>query len=96
MKQLILSMFLCAVTWTLNAQNFTPSSYLGYEIGTRFTRQDKVVAYFNALQAAYPSMMKVEKYGETYEHRDLILAFFGTAENLKKLEEIRQNHQNHR
>jgi hypothetical protein len=79
----------------MDAQNFTPTSFLGYEIGTRFTRQDKVVDYFHALQAAYPSMMKVEKYGETYEHRDLLLAFFGTPENLKKLEEIRQNHQNH-
>jgi hypothetical protein len=79
----------------MDAQNFTPTSFLGYEIGTRFTRQDKVVDYFHALQAAYPSTMKVEKYGETYEHRDLLLAFFGTPENLKKLEEIRQNHQNH-
>jgi hypothetical protein len=79
----------------MDAQNFTPASFLGYEIGTRFTRQDKVVDYFYALQAAYPSMMNVEKYGETYEHRDLLLAFFGTQENLKKLEEIRQNHQNH-
>ncbi len=95
MKKLILSVFVSLLTWTTNAQNFTPTSYLGYEIGTRFTRQDKVVSYFHALQAAYPSMMKVEKYGETYEHRDLILAFFGTPENLKKLEEIRQNHQNH-
>jgi hypothetical protein len=95
MKKLILSVFVGLLSWTVNAQNFTPTTYLGYEIGTRFTRQDKVVSYFNALQAAYPSMMKVEKYGETYEHRDLILAFFGTPENLKKLEEIRQNHQKH-
>jgi hypothetical protein len=95
MKKLILSVFVGLLSWTINAQNFTPTTYLGYEIGTRFTRQDKVVSYFNALQAAYPSMMKVEKYGETYEHRDLILAFFGTPENLKKLEEIRQNHQKH-
>jgi hypothetical protein len=95
MKKLILSVFVGLLSWTVNAQNFTPTTYLGYEIGTRFTRQDKVVSYFHALQAAYPSMMKVEKYGETYEHRDLILAFFGTPENLKKLEEIRQNHQKH-
>ena len=59
----------------MNAQNFTPTSYLGYEIGTRFTRQDKVVGYFQALQSAFPTTLKVEKYGETYEHRDLILAF---------------------
>ncbi len=95
MKKQILTFVLCLLTFVMDAQNFTPTSFLGYEIGTRFTRQDKVVDYFHALQAAYPSMMKVEKYGETYEHRDLLLAFFGTPENLKKLEEIRQNHQNH-
>ena len=95
MKKQMLTVFLCLLTFVMDAQNFTPTSFLGYEIGTRFTRQDKVVDYFYALQAAYPSMMKVEKYGETYEHRDLLLAFFGTQENLKKLEEIRQNHQNH-
>lgn len=91
----MLTVVLCLLTFVMDAQNFTPASFLGYEIGTRFTRQDKVVDYFYALQAAYPSMMNVEKYGETYEHRDLLLAFFGTQENLKKLEEIRQNHQNH-
>ena len=91
----MLTFVLCLLTFVMDAQNFTPTSFLGYEIGTRFTRQDKVVDYFHALQAAYPSTMKVEKYGETYEHRDLLLAFFGTPENLKKLEEIRQNHQNH-
>ncbi len=95
MKKRLLSILVCLLTSINYAQTFTPTSYLGYEIGTRFTRQDKVVDYFHALQAAYSSMMKVEKYGETYEHRDLILAFFGTPENLKKLEEIRQNHQNH-
>jgi len=95
MKKQMLTVVLCLLTFVMDAQNFTPASFLGYEIGTRFTRQDKVVDYFYALQAAYPSMMKVEKYGETYEHRDLLLAFFGTQENLKKLEEIRQNHQNH-
>ncbi len=94
MKKQMLTVVLCLLTFVMDAQNFTPTSFLGYEIGTRFTRQDKVVDYFHALQAAYPSMMKVEKYGETYEHRDLLLAFFGTPENLKKLEEIRQNHQN--
>jgi hypothetical protein len=95
MKKLLFTSLLSLFCWQVVAQNFTPESFLGYEIGERFTRQDKVVSYFQALQAAYPNMMKVEKYGETYEHRDLILAFIGTAENLKKLEEIRLNHINH-
>ena len=95
MKKHLLTVVLGLLTSALSAQNFNPASFLGYEIGERFTRQDKVVAYFQALQAAFPSTMKLEKYGESYEHRDLLLAFLGTAENLKKLEEIRQNHQNH-
>ena len=95
MKKQFLVLLMCLSTLIVQAQKFTPASYLGYEIGARFTRQDKVVGYFQALQSAFPTMMKVEKYGETYEHRDLILAFIGTPENLKKLEEIRQAHQTH-
>lgn len=95
MKNILLSSILLVFSMQAMAQNFTPASFLGYEIGTQFTRQDKVVSYFNALQSAFPTMMKVEKYGETYEHRDLILAFIGTPENLKKLEEIRLDHIQH-
>ena len=86
MKKHLLTVVLGLLTSALSAQNFNPASFLGYEIGERFTRQDKVVAYFQALQAAFPSTMKLEKYGESYEHRDLLLAFLGTDENLKKLE----------
>ena len=36
-------------------------------------------------------MVKVEKYGETYEGRDLMLAFIALPENLQKLDAIRMN-----
>ena len=95
MKRILSHLFMLLLSMHAIAQNFTPASYLGYEIGERFTRQDKVVSYFHALQTAFPTTIKVEKYGESYEHRDLILAFIGTPENLKKLEEIRLDHIKH-
>lgn len=73
---------------------FSPKEFLGYEIGQKFTRHHEVVNYFQALEKAFPSNLKVEKYGETYENRDLILAYIGTSENLQKLEQIRANHVN--
>lgn len=72
--------------------NFSPKQFLGYEIGEKFTRHAEVVSYFNALQTAFPKMVKVEKYGETYEHRDLLQVFIGTPENIANLEQIRNNH----
>jgi hypothetical protein len=73
---------------------FSPKDFLGYEIGDKFTRHHQVVEYFQALQKAFPANIKVEKYGETYENRDLILAYLGTTENLQKLEQIRSSHVN--
>jgi len=74
--------------------HFSPKEFLGYEIGQKFTRHQEVVSYFHALEKNFPANLKVEKYGETYEKRDLILAYIGTSENLQKLEQIRTNHVN--
>ncbi len=64
---------------------------MGYEIGTRFTRHDKLVEYFKYIANASPSTVKLEQYGETNEHRPLYLAFVSNAENITNLEEIRLN-----
>ncbi len=74
------------------AQNVpSPESYLGYKIGTRYTRHHKIVEYFNAVAKARPEMVKLEQYGLTNEGRELLLAFVGTPENIQKLESIRLN-----
>lgn len=73
---------------------FSPESFLGYSIGKQFTIHHRVVAYFSALQKEFPKNIKVEKYGETYEKRDLILALIGSEENIKNSESIRQAHLN--
>ncbi|HEX8356674.1 MAG TPA: M14 family zinc carboxypeptidase, partial [Segetibacter sp.] len=47
--------------------------------------------YVKAVAAARADMVKVEKYGETTEGRELMLAYIATPQNLVRLEEIRQN-----
>jgi hypothetical protein len=82
-SKISLLVFLCFLNAIAFSQTqFSPNELLGYEIGQKFTRHNEVVNYFQALEKAFPSNLKVEKYGETYENRDLILAYIGAAENL--------------
>lgn len=69
----------------------SPEQYMGYKIGTRYTRHHKVVDYFRSVAQARPEMVKIEKYGETNEGRELIVAYIASPENLQKLESIRTN-----
>ncbi len=69
----------------------SPEQYMGYKIGTRYTRHHKVVDYFRSVAQARPDMVKIEKYGETNEGRELIVAYIASPENLQKLESIRTN-----
>ena len=84
--------FTCfSLTITL-AQNIqTPSEFLGYDIGTQFSRHHQVIDYFKAVAADMPNQVKLEQYGKTNERRPLYLAYVSTAENIKNLETIREN-----
>ena len=76
----------------LVAQNVqSPEQFLGYRIGTKFTRHHKIVEYFKTVAQSKPDMVKMEKYGETNEGRELMLAFIASPENFKRLDEIRKN-----
>lgn len=75
------------------AQNLqSPSEFLGYELGTEFSRHHQVVDYYKMVAAQRPSQVKLEKYGESYERRPLYTAIISSEENIKNLETIRQNH----
>jgi hypothetical protein len=69
----------------------SPSQFLGYELGTKFTPHYKITDYFKRVANARPDMVKVEKYGETNEGRELMLAYISTPDNIKNLEFIRLN-----
>lgn len=86
-KYLFLALLL--ISGLVNAQAPSPAQYLGYEPGAKFTPHYKIVSYFRAVAAAVPSMVKVEKYGETYEGRELMVAYISAPENISRLEQIR-------
>ncbi|WP_223269271.1 M14 family zinc carboxypeptidase [Polaribacter sp. IC063] len=66
----------------------SPQEFLGYEIGSRFTRHHKVVDYFKYVSNTL-SNVKLEKYGETNEHRPLYVSYISSEENIINLENIR-------
>ncbi|MBW8244655.1 zinc carboxypeptidase [Muricauda oceani] len=81
------------VSISLSAQQLkSPSEFLGYELGTQFTRHHEVVDYYEYLAETAADKVKLTVYGETNERRPLILAYVSSAENLANLETIRQNH----
>ncbi len=67
----------------------SPEQYMGYQIGKKYTRHHKIVEYFRAVAQAKPDMVKMEKYGETNEGRELVLAYISAPENIANLEAIR-------
>jgi hypothetical protein len=92
MTRFLFSLILLA-SISLSAQQLkSPSDFLGYELGTQFTRHHQVVDYYEYLAKAAADRVKLTVYGETNERRPLILAYVSSVENLANLETIRQNH----
>lgn len=77
-----------AVVFSQSLQS--PKEFLGYELGDRFTRHHKVVEYFEHVASAKKNV-KLLQYGETYEHRPLMIAIISSDENMGKLDQIRMN-----
>jgi hypothetical protein len=92
MKKSFITLLLVVSVLVTTAQTLqSPEQFLGYKIGTKFTPHYKIVSYVKAVAQARPEMVKVEKYGETYEGRELLLAYVASSDNLKNLEAIRTN-----
>jgi hypothetical protein len=68
----------------------SPSEFLGYELGSKFTLHYKVVQYYEYL-AANSKNVKLNYYGKTNEGRELLMAFVASDENINQLEEIRKS-----
>ncbi|MGC4022519.1 MAG: M14 family metallopeptidase [Cyclobacteriaceae bacterium] len=67
----------------------SPSEFLGYELGDRFTFHYRMVEYFKHIAEVAPTQVRLQQYGETYEHRPLIYAIISSSDNLKNIEAIR-------
>lgn len=66
----------------------SPSEFLGYPLGTRFTHHHRLLEYLEHLAEASPRV-ETRRYGETYEGRPLTLVAVSTPENVARLEELR-------
>ena len=77
---------------TVYSQNIkSPSEFLGYELGTQFSRHNQVVDYFKYVSSKIPNKVVLEKYGETNERRPLYVTYISSKDNIKNLEKIRNN-----
>ncbi|MCJ7468223.1 MAG: zinc carboxypeptidase [Maribacter sp.] len=92
MRLSLLSAFALFITIS-NAQDLqSPSEFLGYELGTQFTRHSQVVDYYEYLAKSAPDRVKLQEYGRTNERRPLLLAYVSSPDNIRNLESIRLEH----
>lgn len=68
----------------------SPGAFLGYPLGERFTRHAEILRYLETLDAASPRVA-MWHYGETYEHRPLVLLAISSEKNLARLAELRRD-----
>ncbi|UII76387.1 M14 family metallopeptidase [Flagellimonas sp. HMM57] len=92
MTRILLSL-LILTSYSIFAQQLkSPSEFLGYELGTEFSRHYEVVDYYEYLAKEAPDRIKLTVYGKTTERRPLLLAYVSSATNISNLENIRKEH----
>ncbi|SKA06475.1 Zinc carboxypeptidase [Sediminibacterium ginsengisoli] len=92
MKKILTAFLFLAAVKMVAAQTLqSPEQFLGYKVGSKYTRHYRIVDYFRSVAQAKPAMVKLEKYGETNEGRELMMAFISSPENIQQLDAIRKN-----
>lgn len=90
-KFIIQVLFFSLISSTIIAQDLqNPATFLGYELGNRFTYHHRVVDYFNHV-AETSNKVKIQEYGLSYQGRPLSAAFISSPKNIANLEQIREN-----
>ena len=90
MRIFFLFLFILNSLTVLQSQKLlSPDEFLGYQLGDRFTPSHEVYSYFRQLEDN-SNRIKIKKYGESYEGRDLMLAFVSSEENIKKLDLVKE------
>ena len=90
-KRISLLLFSLACFCTAFAQKIqSPSEFLGYPLGTQFTKHYQIAEYFQYV-ASVSKNVKLQQYGTTNEGRPLMVMFIASDENIGRLEDIRQH-----
>lgn len=69
----------------------TPEEFLGYPIGSHYTRHDRIVDYLEEL-ARVSDKASLEVFGETVQLRPQVILTITSPENHANLDEIQQEH----
>jgi hypothetical protein len=69
----------------------TPEQFLGYPIGSHYTRHDQLVAYFKELDRL-SDKVSFQIIGKTYEERPQVILTITSPANHARLEQIRKEH----
>lgn len=69
----------------------TPEAFLGYPVGTHFTRHDQIVAYLREL-ARLSDRVTIEDIGRSYENRPLTSVVITSAANQSRIDDIQRAH----
>ncbi len=85
-----LSILLLCFSISMTAQIQSPSEFLGYKIGTQYSRHSDVVDYFEHV-AANSNLVTYDTYGKTNERRALTYAIVSSKNNIENIETIRTN-----
>ena len=95
MKYIFLPVFIItlgiASSASAEGQNLkSPTDFLGYPLGSKFTYHHKVIDYFDYVESQ-SNRVRLYQYGQTYERRELKVAYISSPENLNNIEVIRKN-----
>lgn len=71
----------------------TPEQFLGWQIGEWHVSHDQVVAYMRELDRV-SDRISIEQYARSYEQRPLMILYISHPDNLMRLREIKEQHQN--
>ena len=68
----------------------SPSEFLGYPLGSRFTRHHRMLDYMEYL-AESSERVRLREYGRTHQDRRLVIVSVSSASNIENLESITSN-----
>lgn len=89
--KITLPLFIFLFQLSISQKLSSPSEFLGYELGSQYTRHANVVDYFRYIADNSP-MVSFHIYGQTNERRPLTYAVISSEENLTNIESIRKAH----
>ena len=90
-QELNLSYYLPQEVRNFNSSIPSPKVFLGWEIGERLLTFDQTLAYGRLLAEKSPRV-KIIEHGYGYERNPIFVLIISSEENIRNLEQIRQNH----